>query len=112
MIAPAALRRCTAKASTSGRQSLNFGFPQVVGNPATPNCSLTVIETPSLWPPLAFSERRVGGSSGGACSVEIAHHDGVDLRIQRLDASDRAIDQFARRHCPRPPAPASSNPTP
>jgi hypothetical protein len=50
------------------------------------------------WQPLAFSERRVGGSSGSACSVEIAHHDGVDLRIQCLDAGDRAIDQFARRH--------------
>jgi hypothetical protein len=56
----------------------------VVGNPATPNCSLTVIGTPSNG---AFSERRVGGSSGGMCSVEIAHHDGVDLRIQRLDGA-------------------------
>src|SRR6202035_1726270 len=53
MLDPERLRRCTAKASTSGRQSLNFGFPQVVGNPATPNCSLTVIGTPSngrRWP--------------------------------------------------------------
>jgi hypothetical protein len=47
MIAPAAFSRCTARASASGRQSLNFGSPQVVGRPATLNGSLTVIGKPS-----------------------------------------------------------------
>jgi hypothetical protein len=44
--APAALSRCTVSASASGRQSRNFGLPQVVGRPATLNCSFTVIGRP------------------------------------------------------------------
>ena len=100
MIAPAALSRCTASASASGRQSWNFGWPQVVGRPATLNCSLTVIGRPSSGRRSPRAERCVGGIGGGARPVEIAHDDRVDLGVERLDAGDRAVDQLARRNLP------------
>ena len=46
-IAPAVFKRCTTRASLSGRQSLNFGSPQVVGRPVMLNCSLPVTGNPS-----------------------------------------------------------------
>jgi hypothetical protein len=47
MIAPAALSRATATASSFGRQYWNIGMPQVIGRPATLNDSFTVIGMPS-----------------------------------------------------------------
>ena len=52
---------------------------------------------PEQRPVLAARKRRIGG---GARPIEIAHNDGVDLGVERLDAGDRAVDQLARRNLP------------
>ena len=48
-------------------------------------------------PALALRQGGVGGRGGFARPLEIAHDDGVDLRVDPLDAGNRGIDELARR---------------
>ena len=49
---------------------------------------------------LAARQRRVGGIGRGPRAVEIAHDDGVDLRVERLDAGNRGVEQLAGGNLP------------
>src|SRR5207249_4963260 len=51
--------------------------------------------------PFAAIQRLVRRGCGRACPVEVAHDDGIDMRVQRLDARDRLVDQFDRRNLAR-----------
>ena len=52
-------------------------------------------------PLLALRQGFVGRLCRDAGALEIAHHDGVDLPVERFDAADRRIDQLARRELTR-----------
>jgi len=49
----------------------------------------------------AACQRPVRLDRHGPCTLEIAHHDRIELVVVRLDARDRAIEQFDRRDLPR-----------
>jgi len=95
MTAPAALSLCT------GRQS-DFGAP-IPKIRVGPGCRqagdrellLDGHRQSKQRPTLAAHERGISIVSRGACSVAVAHNDGVDLWIKRLDTRNRVVDKLA-----------------
>ena len=64
----------------------------MVGRPATLKLSLMVIGTPNSG--ALRSLLLVEGAGTRAGAVEVAHHDGVDARIEAFDAGDVVVEQF------------------
>jgi hypothetical protein len=52
-------------------------------------------------PTFAARERGISIVSCRACPVEVAHNDGVDLWIKRLDTRNRVVDKLAGGDPPR-----------
>src|SRR2546430_1199852 len=92
MTAPAALRRVTASASCVGCQPLKAA-PR---GRQTRNIEgfLHGDRQAEQRPALATRYRRIGRCRRAAPSLKVAHNDGVELAVARLDTGNSLIDEF------------------
>ena len=72
-------------------------MPQVVGKPGDVVGLLDRHRHAEQRTPLAPRERRVRVPRGVAGAVEVAHHDGVDFRVVRLDPLDGVVKKLDGR---------------
>src|SRR4051794_11243823 len=99
MIAPAASRRSTSTALSAAMLSRHGGLPQVLGNPATLNDSLTVIGTPCSGR-LAARQRGIGGAGAFAGPVDLPGDDRVECRVVSLGARHKEVEELDATNAP------------
>ena len=102
MTAPAALRRVTATASSCRHPALERRYAPGRRQAGDVEGFLDHHRHAEQRPSLAARQRRVGRLGGLAGAVEVAHHDGVELLIERLDARDDVVGELDGGNLPRP----------